>query len=209
MHPEFPTRNVLSLFLYLSCVFSILLDWTRQISWIYTHILHDTYSLQYYWQINELKCNIELIRWLQLEKDYETKCLYELSTHPHLRTWLRILKVEYNMRRFTQLLNFTIIYMYLYEVRRRSNVIIICFIFVLDSLDRRDKMKPSVMITSPGSPDINAVYRSRSARIMQGGNSSVGGRIQVLGNICNLSLKDWDSRRTLYNSCFSFFSNLG
>lgn len=52
---------------------------------------------------------------------------------------------------------------------------------VTDSLERRDKMKPSVMITSPGSPDINAVCRSRtSARTMQGANSSIGGRIQVI-----------------------------
>ncbi|XKL60506.1 hypothetical protein PGB90_007563 [Kerria lacca] len=49
-----------------------------------------------------------------------------------------------------------------------------------DSLDRRDKMKPSVMITSPGSPDINTIYRSRNSRIMHSfANSSVGGRIQV------------------------------
>ncbi|XP_065203786.1 regulating synaptic membrane exocytosis protein 2 isoform X3 [Planococcus citri] len=48
-----------------------------------------------------------------------------------------------------------------------------------DSLDRRDKMKPSVMITSPGSPDINTIYRSRNSRFMQGANSSIGGRIQM------------------------------
>ncbi|XP_065203791.1 regulating synaptic membrane exocytosis protein 2 isoform X7 [Planococcus citri] len=48
-----------------------------------------------------------------------------------------------------------------------------------NSLDRRDKMKPSVMITSPGSPDINTIYRSRNSRFMQGANSSIGGRIQM------------------------------
>lgn len=53
------------------------------------------------------------------------------------------------------------------------------FPYVTDSLDRRDKMKPSVMITSPGSPDINTIYRSRNSRFMQGANSSIGGRIQV------------------------------
>lgn len=41
-------------------------------------------------------------------------------------------------------------------------------------------MKPSVMVTSPGSPDLNTIYRSRTSRIMQASaNSSIGGRIQV------------------------------
>lgn len=40
-------------------------------------------------------------------------------------------------------------------------------------------MKPSVMITSPGSPDLNSITRSRNSRISNTGISSVGGRIQV------------------------------
>lgn len=52
------------------------------------------------------------------------------------------------------------------------------FVSVADSLDRRDKMKPSVTITSPGSPD--TIYKSRPSRMMHPtGGSSIGGRIQV------------------------------
>lgn len=53
-------------------------------------------------------------------------------------------------------------------------------ISVADSLDRRGKMKPSVMITSPGSPDITTIHRPHhSTKKRSSCNSSVGGRIQV------------------------------
>lgn len=53
-------------------------------------------------------------------------------------------------------------------------------------------MKPSVMITSPGSPDVNTIYRSRTSRMMHpSGNSSIGGRIQVSFLLVNLLIVSW------------------